>query len=150
TGRGTKSVRFAPNLSEAGTYEVFARWVTHANRATNARHDIIHKGGTTSVTRNQQQNNGVWVSLGTYEFDAGTAGAVVVRNDGANGYVIADAVRFVAPGNDLPTVSLFATTTERAEEGGVAAAITVRREGALTDPLVVKLAVVGTATAGTD
>src|SRR5690606_34649551 len=74
TGRGEKRVRFTPELPVAGTYEVLARWVTHSNRATNARYDIIHSGGTATVLRNQQQSNGVWVSLGSYSFAAGTTG----------------------------------------------------------------------------
>jgi hypothetical protein len=37
---------------------------------------------------------GVWYSLGTYDFVAGTTGSVVIRND-ANGYVVAGAVCFL-------------------------------------------------------
>jgi len=36
---------------------------------------------------------GSWYSLGTYDLAAGTAGSVVLSDD-ANGYVVADAVRF--------------------------------------------------------
>lgn len=150
TGKGTKSVRFTPTLETAGTYEVFARWVAHTNRATNARYDILHSGGTATVRKNQRENNGVWVSLGSYTFAAGTAGAVVVRNDGTDGYVIADAVRFVPPGGDAPAVTVFASAARTAETGGAPGAITVLRESAGTDPLNVRLSIGGTATAGTD
>jgi hypothetical protein len=34
------------------------------------------------------------VSLGTYDFDAGALGSVLIRTDGTDGYVIADAVKF--------------------------------------------------------
>ena len=95
SGKGTKSVQFTPNLPTAGLYQVFARWPAGTNRATNVPIDISSASGTTTVTVNQQLNNNVWVSLGTYSFTAGTAGSVTIRNTGTNGYVIADAVEFV-------------------------------------------------------
>ena len=95
TGKGSKSVRFTPDLLTAGNYEVFARWPTNANRATNVPIDIISASGTATVSVNQQLNNGLWVSLGTYTFNAGKGGSVLIRNGGTNGQVIVDAVRFL-------------------------------------------------------
>ncbi|MEW6304103.1 MAG: galactose oxidase-like domain-containing protein [Verrucomicrobiota bacterium] len=94
---GGKSVRYSPVVPATGSYQVYLRWTTGTNRATNVPVDVNHTGGTTTLSINQQNNNGTWVSLGTYNFSAGTTGNVLVRNDGANGYVIADAVRFVLP-----------------------------------------------------
>lgn len=91
---GGKSVRFTPNLV-AGNYEVYLRWTANVNRATNVPVDINHAGGTTTASVNQELNNGVWVSLGTFAFAGGTTGSVLVRNTGANGYVVADAVQFI-------------------------------------------------------
>ncbi|NQU09861.1 hypothetical protein HQ590_03655, partial [bacterium] len=48
-----------------------------------------------TVTVNQQQDGSQWVLLGTFSFDAGTAGSVLVRTDGTTGYAVADAARFV-------------------------------------------------------
>ncbi len=59
------------------------------------------------MTVNQRASGSQWNLLGTFQFDAGTAGNVVVRTDGTNGFVIADAVRLVrttdttAPSADL-------------------------------------------------
>ena len=94
TGSG-KSVRYTPNLA-AGDYEVFVRWTANINRADNVPVDVVHAGGTSNFSINQELNNGVWVSLGTFTFNSGTGGSVLISNTGANGYVIADAVRFVA------------------------------------------------------
>jgi len=94
TNKGSKSVRFTPTLDKAGSYEVFARWTSAPDRATNTPFDITHSGGTTTVAVNQQLNGGQWRSLGVYNFAAGTAGNILVRNDGTTGYVVADAVRF--------------------------------------------------------
>ncbi len=97
--KGTKSVEFTPTLTAAGTYEVYLWWAHHSNRATDVPVDIIHSdgaGGTTTdtVTVDQTQPGAQWVLLGTYAFDAGTAGSVLVRTDATDGVVIADAVRF--------------------------------------------------------
>lgn len=95
TGQGTKSVAYTPNLPRAGTYQVYARWTASTNRATNVPIDIISSTGKATVTVNQQNNGGTWVLLGTYDFLHGPVGSVTIRTTGANGYVIADAVRFL-------------------------------------------------------
>lgn len=92
--KGSMSVRYTPDLPVAGNYEVFARWTTGTNRATNAPIDIITASGTAPVQVNQQLNNGVWISLGIYSFNSGASGSVLISNAGTNGYVIADAVKF--------------------------------------------------------
>lgn len=94
TGTGA-SATFTPTLSAAGSYEVFMRYPADTNRASNAPVDVNHAGGTTTVTVNQRLNYNTWVSLGTYTFNAGTAGNVRIRNDGANRGVLADAVKWV-------------------------------------------------------
>ena len=148
-GQGTKSVRYTPVLSQAGQYQVYARWTAHANRATNARYDIVHAAGTATVTMNQQANGGAWILLGTHQFAAGTAGSVLVRNDAANGYVIADAVRFVIPGT-LPLVSMIAPVPVAEESGGAPGVFTVFRESPGATALEVSLNAGGSATAGSD
>jgi hypothetical protein len=95
TGKGSKSVRFTPTLTETRNYEVFAWWTSHSNRATEVPIDIVFAGGTATIPVNQQEEGGQWVSLGIYPFAAGTSGSVLVRNAGTSGYVVADAVRFV-------------------------------------------------------
>jgi uncharacterized repeat protein (TIGR02543 family) len=95
TGKGTKSVTFTPNLPATGQYQVAIRYTAGTNRATNVPVDIISAAGTSTATVNQQINGGQWNVLGTYAFNAGTTGKVQFRNAGTNGYVIADAVRFV-------------------------------------------------------
>ncbi|XHR30642.1 MAG: family 16 glycosylhydrolase [Chthoniobacteraceae bacterium] len=94
TGQGTKSIRYTPTLSTSGSYQVFARWTADTNRATNVPISITSTSGTKTVYVNEQSNNGVWVYLGTYAFNSGTTGNLLISNTGANGYVTADAVRF--------------------------------------------------------
>lgn len=94
-GQGTKSVSFTPTIPQLGDYDVYVRWAAGTNRATNAPIDINHAGGTSTFSVNMRTSGGTWVLLGTVTFDAGTTGNVTVRTDGADGYVIADAVKFV-------------------------------------------------------
>lgn len=92
---GGKRATFTPNIVTPGNYEVAIRWVTGTARASNAPVDIISATGTNTVTVNQQALDGIWVELGTFSFNAGTTGSIVVRNDGTDSYVIADAVRLI-------------------------------------------------------
>ncbi len=96
TGKGVNRLRFTPTLPAAGSYTVHLRWTAHANRAANVPVDIVHTGGITTRTVDQRSSGGQWVSLGSFTFSAGTAGSVLLRTENTDGYVIADAVRFVA------------------------------------------------------
>jgi len=93
-GAGANSATWTPNVAQAGTYEVYARWTQHANRATNATYAVTHAGGTTAVAVNQQANGGIWNLLGTFSLSPGAAHKVTLT-DRANGYVIADALKLV-------------------------------------------------------
>lgn len=154
TGKGTKSVRFQPNLPKSGVYEVFAWWVAHDYRPTNVPIDITHAGGTTTVFVNQKANGSKWVSLGKFPFNAGSAGSVTIRTTGTAGtnqYVIADAVQFLP--ESLPRVSIWATNAIGSEPVNGAAArprFTISRTGSTTSPLVVNLSIGGTALNGSD
>lgn len=95
--RGKKRLRFTPKLVEAGTYEVFLLYPPHANRASNAMVVVHSKDGdkTLRVDQRRPLENGRPFALGTYSFSGDGSGWVEVRNDGADGYVVADAVQFV-------------------------------------------------------
>ena len=90
-----KSVRFTPNLKVAGNYEVYARWIAGPDRAPSVPVTITRAGGTSAATMNQQANGGTWISLGIFPFNAGIGGNVLISDTGANGIVIADAIRFI-------------------------------------------------------
>ncbi|MCU0750791.1 MAG: alpha-L-rhamnosidase N-terminal domain-containing protein, partial [Akkermansiaceae bacterium] len=107
-GDGSSRAEFRPNLVAGGWYHVHARWTSHPNRATNAPFAIHHLRGQTTVRVDQEQDGGDWVLLGTFEFDGGSTGHVVLSND-ANEFVIADAVKFEPLGAPTPgtTFTLF-------------------------------------------
>jgi Ca2+-binding RTX toxin-like protein len=93
--KGSKSVKFTPSIPTTGSYQVYARWTASTNRATNVPFTVSHQGTNSTVVENQQINNDTWVLLGTYTLSADTGSSVTISNTGTNGYVIADAVRFV-------------------------------------------------------
>jgi RHS repeat-associated protein len=93
-GAAPNTATWTPNVAQAGTYEVYARWTQHANRATNATYTVTHGQGATSVAVNQQANGAAWNLLGSFQLSPGTAHKVELT-DQANGYVIADAIRLV-------------------------------------------------------
>jgi Ca2+-binding RTX toxin-like protein len=101
---GTKSATFSTRLSQASNYDVFARWPADPSHASNARVEVVDSAGVThTVAVNQRERGGEWVLLGTYHFGTSADAVVRFRNDGADGFVIADAVRF-ATANRPPKV----------------------------------------------
>ncbi len=158
SGKGSKYVRYTPNLPTNGTYDVFTWYVSHPNRATNAPHDVVHANGTNRVLVNQTLNGSQWVFLMRTNFTSGAGHGVIIRTDGTfrdslNGYVIADAVRF-APTNPPvvppPTVEIVASDPRADERGTNRARFTLVRDGSLSNALSVNYALGGTASNGVD
>ena len=149
TNKGLSSVTFAPTLPQAGQYQVYARWTTNPNRATNVPIDVIHPAGTNTLLVDQTQQNGQWVLLLTTNFSAGATGKVRIRNTGTTAYVIADAVEFVGATN-LPTVSLWASDAMASRFGPQPGRFTVSRSSGTNAPLSVFLNLGGSALNGLD
>ncbi|MBK3576873.1 exo-alpha-sialidase [Streptomyces sp. MBT65] len=93
-GTGTSVVRWQSNVPASGVYDVAVWYTADANRATNAPYTVRYPGGSAVVRVDQTERGNRWVSLGSFPFTAGTP-AVVELSDDANGYVVADAVRFI-------------------------------------------------------
>ena len=91
-------VRFRPDLPEAGRYDVYFYWPalrdTSRQLATNVPVDVRHADGRAAQTVDQRAGAGSWLHLGTFAFTPGADAYVEVRNDAADGVVLADAVRF--------------------------------------------------------
>lgn len=95
--KGNKTAQYIPNFSQEGCYEVYLMYSPHENRATNVPVIVKHRDGETTLTINQRAFPGIfpWVSLGKFYFKAGAEGRVEIRTDSTNGYVIADAVKWI-------------------------------------------------------
>ena len=91
---------WTPKIPVRGRYAVYVSYKTLPESTDAAHYTVRHLGGKSEFTVNQQLGGGIWVYLGTFEFDAGDDGCVILSNDvpegiTAKGSVItADAVRF--------------------------------------------------------
>lgn len=93
---GKATATFTTDLPESGTYEVQLSYPPNNNRASNVPVSIHHPGGAIEVNVNQKKaptTDEAFISLGTFTFDK--TAKVVISNQGTNGYVIIDAVRFI-------------------------------------------------------
>lgn len=150
SGKGAKSVRFTPNLPQAGPYHVYLRWTADPNRASNAPVDIVHTAGTNTFLVNQMENHATWVQLLTTNFTAGTNGSLLLRNANTTGYVIADAARWLSASNGLPPVQIIATDPMASETGKSAKLTFIRSAGESSSTITVHYQLGGTASNGVD
>lgn len=93
---GTRDLRMAtwrPAIAEGGAYAVHVSYAPGPDRSDAARYTVVHAGGRSEVVVNQTMGAGTWVYIGTFEFEAGTGGAVTLAA-ASEGTVSADAVRF--------------------------------------------------------
>jgi hypothetical protein len=96
-GPSGKSARFVAKL-QSGKHEVRVAYSAHGNRATNIPVTIRHATGEEAKTLDQRKRppiDGLWLSLGTFEFAADTPAAVEFGTQDTDGHVILDAVQFV-------------------------------------------------------
>jgi hypothetical protein len=82
------------NVPAAGTWRVDVIYRAGSNRTSSTRFTTATASGNQTVFINQKVNNLTWVTLGTWDFNAGS-GAVTLEASGSSGgaVVIADAVR---------------------------------------------------------
>lgn len=151
---GGHTATFTPTLPSAGDYQVYARWTAHSNRASNATYQVTHKNGTSSFVANQRIDGNLWNSLGTFSFDSGTTGYVTLSDTGTDGYVIADAIRFVEVSEDdieQQTVSVLASDPRADESDGSPGTFKfVRDNDNINESLTVHFSVSGTALPNAD
>lgn len=97
--KGACTTTYTPTLTGTGPRNVYVRYIDGSNRAANARYTVNHAGGSQVVLHDQRTLGGQWVLIGTWTFNGGNAGSVVLSNAGTSGFVIADGVKFtsVAP-----------------------------------------------------
>lgn len=94
-----KSVSYAPKLGTIGDFEIFTRFPAAENRSSQTKYEIVTKIDDIQVVEtvyvDQTRNSNEWISLGTYRLSGVTFPKVIISNENANGYVMADAVAFV-------------------------------------------------------
>jgi hypothetical protein len=90
-----------PVIPESGEYSVYISYKSLPKSTSSAHYTVHHKGGTSEFVVNQKLGGGIWVYLGTFEFDKGTDGYVILTSKVPEGFeyekgsvITADAVRF--------------------------------------------------------
>ena len=91
----TAGAEWRPDLPTAGEYEVWAWVPNNANSTHLARYTVASASGSVVTEIDQTAGGSRWISLGTHQFDAGTAGAVTVTNGEGKNFLRANAVKFV-------------------------------------------------------
>ncbi len=98
TAKGRMTLTFIPTFARAGRYEVRLAFLPASNRAARVPVTILHADGETSLSVNEQKAPPIddrFVSLGTFRFEQGSQGFVMLSNEGTTGHVVADAVQFL-------------------------------------------------------
>lgn len=97
-GNGSATVFWPfPATAAPGQYQLFARWSSGPNRASNAAYQVTSNAGQTVETVDQRSGGGDWQPLGTFAFAPGK-GHGVTLSDKADGVVVANAIRWVGGG----------------------------------------------------
>jgi hypothetical protein len=95
---GKFTARFEAKLPKAGVYEVRVAYTSDPNRASNVPVLVKHATGEKTVLIDERKEppiEGMFASLGQFEFDEGMPAVVTISNAGADGYVVIDAVQFL-------------------------------------------------------
>lgn len=96
---GLLTATYQATVQTAGKYEVRLAFPYASNRATNARVTIARDGLDDLILRVNQREvpaiDSLCVSLGTFALGAGGTLTVTLSNEGADGYVVADALHIV-------------------------------------------------------
>jgi hypothetical protein len=97
TSDGRSTASFEAKL-KGGKYEVRLAYSQNANRATNVPVVVRHAGGEKMLQVDQRKVppiDKLFVSLGEFEFSGDSPATVTISNQGADGYVIIDAVQWL-------------------------------------------------------
>ena len=98
TDKGGKSIQFLPQLEKAGRYEVRIGYAAADNRAGNTPVTINAQDGPQTILIDQRKAppiDGLFLSLGTFDLEPGTA-RIEVTNADTDGYVVVDAVQLIS------------------------------------------------------
>jgi hypothetical protein len=115
----TAVAKYQPTFTVAGFYPVYAWTRAGTDRAADQLYRVNHSGGSTEVTVNHRMVGNGMIYLGTYYFEAGTAGSVEIsnRSSEAGRVVIADMIRF---GNGMGNTDRGAGVSGRSREDELA------------------------------
>ena len=94
--KGELSIAFAPEIPEAGDYEIFFVFTPNTNRADNVPVVVSIEGkDVKTISVNQKPPGDGIFSLGKFALAKGTPATITISNKGTDGYVVVDGVQVV-------------------------------------------------------
>ncbi len=98
TAKGKKQVKFTPQKLKSGRYDVQLAYNSAQSRASRVPVTIKTSKGTHTVYVNQRlkPTDGVYASLGSFEFSGKKNEEIIISNKDTDGVVIVDAIRFIS------------------------------------------------------
>jgi len=100
-GEDVSKATWTPDIPKRGMYSVYISYKSLPNSTPCAHYTVNHLGASEEFVVNQTMGGGTWIYLGTFEFDKGEEGNVVLDSAIPTGYltgkgkvITADAVRF--------------------------------------------------------
>lgn len=96
--KGKKSVVYRLKVPAHGSYEVRISYAAASNRASNVPVSVQYTGGEKTMKVNQRKEpeiDGLFTSLGTYDFRAEQPVIITISNEGTDGIVGADSVQLL-------------------------------------------------------
>jgi len=106
-GKGEKSVTWTTSIPKAGKYEVRVSYPGKGGCDSRVPFTVRYAGGEERIFVDQSKPapiDGLFCSLGTFDFNSDSAATVIVSNEGTTDHVLADAVQFIPPGHAIPVV----------------------------------------------
>lgn len=96
-GDGQSRAEFSTILPKSGRYRVCVAYATAGNRAKKVPLDIHHGEGNSTVVVNQREKSTPFAfsPIGDFNFVAGEPASVVFSNEGAEGHIFVDTVRWL-------------------------------------------------------
>ncbi len=96
---GAVKATFYLEAEGAGSYSVQIAGVPNKNRSTKTKIEIISEEGSKPAVKIDQRSapkiDGIWTEASKVTLEAGEKVQIVISNEGADGFVIADAVRLL-------------------------------------------------------
>ncbi len=99
TRDGKSVARFEAKIPKAGRYEIRFGYPSNSNRSSKVSIEVQHAEGSKTMIINQRKDplhDELFASLGVFPFNANQTATVKVSNAGSDGYVVIDAVQWLA------------------------------------------------------
>ena len=104
SNKGACKYVFNTRIDISGTYKIYTKYQQGTNRSSNTPFVINAGDVDTTVIIDQRSGNNDWQELGTFHFNENLS--VTIKNEGTDGYVIADVIAVVPENFDTEITNI--------------------------------------------